>query len=67
MDVTVGFDRPRLHHRREGINPICVGMLAHLCTPGLLRGAFPNALLAPVITTNFVGDVDISILFFLLT
>jgi hypothetical protein len=33
---TVGFDRPRLHHSREGINPIYVGMLAHLCTPGLL-------------------------------
>ena len=27
---TVGFDRPRLHHSREGINPIYVGMLAHL-------------------------------------
>src|SRR5689334_24473185 len=26
---TVGFDRPRLHHGREGINPIYVGMLAH--------------------------------------
>src|SRR6266852_353093 len=33
---TVGFDRPRLHHSREGINPIYAGMLAHLCTPGLL-------------------------------
>jgi hypothetical protein len=33
---TVGLDRPRLHHSREGINPICVGMLAHLCSPGLL-------------------------------
>ncbi len=28
---TVGFDRPRLHHNREGINPIYVGMLAHRC------------------------------------
>jgi hypothetical protein len=36
---TVGFDRPRLHHSREGINPIYVGMLAHLCTPGLLLAA----------------------------
>jgi hypothetical protein len=27
---TVGFDRPRLHHSREGISPIYVGMLAHL-------------------------------------
>src|SRR5260370_38539977 len=26
---TVGFDRPRLHHSREGINSIYVGMLAH--------------------------------------
>src|SRR3954463_251319 len=33
---TVGFDRPRLHHSREGINPIYVDMLAHLCIPGLL-------------------------------
>ncbi|HEY2606834.1 MAG TPA: hypothetical protein VGJ10_12710 [Paraburkholderia sp.] len=33
---TVGFDRPRLHHSREGINTIYVGMLAHLRTPGLL-------------------------------
>src|SRR5450759_5110643 len=32
---TVGFDRPRLHHSREGINPIYVGMLAHLFNPGL--------------------------------
>src|SRR5258708_30621156 len=28
---TVGFDPPRLHHSREGINPIYVGMLAHRC------------------------------------
>src|SRR5437879_3326935 len=27
---TVGFDRPRLHHSREGINPVYLGMLAHL-------------------------------------
>src|SRR5438874_13205967 len=27
---TVGFDRPRLHHSREGINPIYVRMLVHL-------------------------------------
>jgi hypothetical protein len=26
---TVGFDRPRLHHGREGINPIYVGIPAH--------------------------------------
>src|SRR6267378_1348085 len=32
---TVGFDRPRLHHSREGINPIYLDMLAHLFTPGL--------------------------------
>src|SRR5260370_9368292 len=33
---TVGVDRPSLHHSREGIIPIHVVMLAHLCTPGLL-------------------------------
>src|SRR4029434_1996485 len=40
---TVGFDRPRLHHSREGINPIYVRMLAHLCTPGLPCAAVPPA------------------------
>jgi hypothetical protein len=35
---TVGFDRPRLHHSREGINPIYLDMLAHLRTPGLFLG-----------------------------
>ena len=33
---TVGFDRPRLHRSREGINPIYVVMFAHLYTPDLL-------------------------------
>jgi TetR/AcrR family transcriptional regulator, transcriptional repressor for nem operon len=35
MDVPLVSIRPRLHYSRAGIDPIYVGMLAHLCTPGL--------------------------------
>src|SRR5450432_1022106 len=56
---TVGFDRPRPHHSREGINPIYVGMLAHLAysttlsvTSTLPRVALEYAHVSPCVAST---------------